>query len=103
MPIDLAALVDPAHTALVLQEVQNGVVGTPSALPALADAAAEMPTELPTGRTRLVGVARHVDRLAADDAEASVDPSTHTSSVRASRAGGTVSPSAFAVLRLITN
>ena len=40
MPIDLAALVDPAHTALVLQEVQNGVVGTPSALPALAEAAA---------------------------------------------------------------
>jgi nicotinamidase-related amidase len=35
--LDLAALVAPAHTALVLQEVQNGVVGTPSALPALAD------------------------------------------------------------------
>ena len=28
------ALLDPAHTALVLQEVQNGVVGSPSALPA---------------------------------------------------------------------
>jgi nicotinamidase-related amidase len=40
MPADFGALVDPAHTALVLQEVQNGVVGTPSALPALADAAA---------------------------------------------------------------
>jgi biuret amidohydrolase len=40
MPLDLAALVDPAHTALVLQEVQNGVVGSPSALPALAAAAA---------------------------------------------------------------
>lgn len=40
MPLDLAELVDPQHTALVLQEVQNGVVGTPSALPALADAAA---------------------------------------------------------------
>jgi nicotinamidase-related amidase len=38
--VDLAQLVDPAHTALVLQEVQNGVVGTPSALPALAEAAA---------------------------------------------------------------
>lgn len=37
MALDLAALVAPAHTALVLQEVQNGVVGTPSALPALAD------------------------------------------------------------------
>jgi biuret amidohydrolase len=40
MPLDLAELVDPSHTALVLQEVQNGVVGTPSALPALAEAAA---------------------------------------------------------------
>jgi len=39
MPIDLAGLVSPAHTALVLQEVQNGVVGDPSVLPALAHAA----------------------------------------------------------------
>jgi biuret amidohydrolase len=38
--LDLAELVAPVHTALVLQEVQNGVVGSPSALPALADAAA---------------------------------------------------------------
>ena len=42
MPLDLRSLVAPEHTALVLQEVQNGVVGTPSALPALADAAAEV-------------------------------------------------------------
>jgi nicotinamidase-related amidase len=40
VPIDLAALVAPARTALVLQEVQNGVVGTPAVLPALAEAAA---------------------------------------------------------------
>ncbi len=40
MPLDLGALVDPARSALVLQEVQNGVVGSPSALPALAEAAA---------------------------------------------------------------
>ena len=40
MPLDLRALVAPEHTALVLQEVQNGVIGSPSALPALADAAA---------------------------------------------------------------
>ena len=40
MPLDLQALVAPEHTALVLQEVQNGVVGSPSALPALAEAAA---------------------------------------------------------------
>ncbi len=40
MALDLAPLIAPAHTALVLQEVQNGVVGEPSALPALAEAAA---------------------------------------------------------------
>jgi nicotinamidase-related amidase len=36
MPVALAELVDPGHTALVLQEVQRGVVGEPSVLPALA-------------------------------------------------------------------
>lgn len=40
MAVDLAALVAPVHTALVLQEVQNGVVGERSALPALTEAAA---------------------------------------------------------------
>jgi nicotinamidase-related amidase len=40
MPVDLVALVTPARTALVLQEVQNGVVGSPSVLPALSEAAA---------------------------------------------------------------
>ena len=40
MPLDLAALVDPAHTALVTSECQNGVIGEPSALPELAIAAA---------------------------------------------------------------
>jgi biuret amidohydrolase len=40
VPLDLHALVAPAHTALVLQEVQEGVVGDNSALPALAAAAA---------------------------------------------------------------
>jgi nicotinamidase-related amidase len=39
---DLRDLVDPTHTALVLQEVQNGVVGAGSALPALAQAAADV-------------------------------------------------------------
>jgi nicotinamidase-related amidase len=39
VPLDLAALVAPAHTAVVTSEVQNGVVGERSALPALADAA----------------------------------------------------------------
>ncbi len=40
MPLDLHALLAPAHTALVLQEVQNGVVGSPSVLPELAASAA---------------------------------------------------------------
>ena len=39
MPIDLAELVDPAHTALVTQECQNGVIGDDAALRDLADEA----------------------------------------------------------------
>jgi len=42
VPLDLTALVAPAHTALVLQEVQNGVVGTPSVLPELSAAGARV-------------------------------------------------------------
>lgn len=42
MPIDLAALVDPLHTALVTQEVQQGVIGADAALPALAEDAAKV-------------------------------------------------------------
>jgi biuret amidohydrolase len=38
----LAELVDPVRTALVTSEVQNGVVGSASALPALAEAAGPM-------------------------------------------------------------
>jgi len=39
MPIDLAGLVAPAHTVLLTQECQRGVIGPESALPALAEAA----------------------------------------------------------------
>jgi biuret amidohydrolase len=39
MPLDLAALVDPAHTVLVTQECQKGVIGPAAALPVLADEA----------------------------------------------------------------
>lgn len=39
MPLDLADLVAPEHTALVTQECQRGVIGDRSLLPALADAA----------------------------------------------------------------
>ena len=55
MPLDLPALLDPAHTAIVTSEVQNGVVGERSALPALAEAAAE---ELLPNLARLLPVAR---------------------------------------------
>ena len=39
MPLDLARLVDPAHTALVTSECQNGVVGERAIFPQLAEAA----------------------------------------------------------------
>ena len=40
MPVDLTALLDPAHTALVANECQRGVIGDRSVLPELAKAAA---------------------------------------------------------------
>jgi nicotinamidase-related amidase len=55
--MDLAELVAPAHTALVLQEVQNGVVGSPSVLPALAEAAASV--DLIGNCARLASAARN--------------------------------------------
>lgn len=41
MPLDLRALVDPAHTALVTVELQRGVMGDRSQLPELAAEAAK--------------------------------------------------------------
>ena len=55
MPLDLTALLAPAHTAIVTSEVQNGVVGERSALPALAEAAAR---EVLPNLARLLPVAR---------------------------------------------
>ena len=40
MPLDLTRLLSPAHTALVTQECQRGVIGDRSVLPELARAAA---------------------------------------------------------------
>ena len=55
MPLSLAELIDPAHTALVTQEAQQGVIGPEAALPQLAEAArAEM---IPNGG-RLAKAAR---------------------------------------------
>jgi nicotinamidase-related amidase len=39
MPLDLGQLVDPAHTALVTQECQGGVLGPEPAMPALLEVA----------------------------------------------------------------
>ena len=55
MPLDLRQLVDPAHTALVTQEIQRGVIGDQSQLPALAAAA----------RTALPQIAKLVARARA--------------------------------------
>ena len=55
MPIDLAELVAPGHTALVTQECQNGVIGEHAALPQLADAAR---AEMIPNAARLAAAAR---------------------------------------------
>jgi nicotinamidase-related amidase len=55
MPIDLAALLDPASAALVNSESQNGVIGPESVLPELAKVAAE--TVIPNG-ARVCAAAR---------------------------------------------
>ena len=55
MPIELAALLDPACAALINSESQNGVIGRHSVLPELAKAAAE--TVIPNG-ARVCAAAR---------------------------------------------
>ncbi len=55
MPLDLAELLDPAHTAVVTSECQNGVIGSKSVLPELAEVAAL--TVVPNG-AQLCAVAR---------------------------------------------
>jgi nicotinamidase-related amidase len=55
MPVDVAALIAPEHTVLVLQECQRGVIGDRSMLPALATAAR---TTLVPSLARLVPAAR---------------------------------------------
>lgn len=42
MPLDLAELLDPAHTALVTMEMQRGVVGDKAVIRALADEVNEL-------------------------------------------------------------
>ena len=55
MPVDLAALVDPAGCAVVTQECQNGVIGERAALPVLAEVARR---GMIAAAARLVGAAR---------------------------------------------
>jgi nicotinamidase-related amidase len=55
MPVDLVALLDPVHTAVVTSECQNGVIGAESVLPELAAAAAD--SVIPNG-ARLCAAAR---------------------------------------------
>jgi nicotinamidase-related amidase len=57
MPVDLTDLVDPAHTALVTQECQNGVIGEPAALPQLAEVARR---QMIPNAARLAAAARSV-------------------------------------------
>lgn len=56
MALELADLVEPAHTALVTMELQRGVVGDLAALADLRDAAAAV--DLPANGGRLCGAAR---------------------------------------------
>jgi nicotinamidase-related amidase len=55
VPVDLAALLDPARAALVTSECQNGVIGRDSVLPDLAAAAAD--SVIPNG-ARICAAAR---------------------------------------------
>jgi nicotinamidase-related amidase len=55
MPRDIGPLVDPAHTVLMLQECQKGVVGSLPALPEMAEAARK---EMLPNVVRLVEAAR---------------------------------------------
>ena len=66
MAVDLADLVAPAHTAIVTQECQRGVLGPDSPLPLLADAAhatgavANIGRLVDTGRRAGVEIVHHV-------------------------------------------
>ena len=55
MPRDIAPLVDPAHTVLLLQECQKGVIGPLSNLPEMAAAAQK---EMIPNVVRLAAAAR---------------------------------------------
>ncbi len=84
MPLDLRSLVAPSHTALVLQEVQNGVVGEPSVLPQLAESA------------RGVDLVAHCAELATRAREIGVPVFHCTAATRADRIGANRNARLFA-------
>lgn len=57
MSVDLGPLLDPAHTAVITSECQNGVIGPDSVLPELAESAAK---ELIPNGARVCAAARSV-------------------------------------------
>lgn len=84
MPLDLRELLDPSHSALVLQEVQQGVVGEPSVLPALAEEA------------RAVGVVENCAALASAARRARVPVIHCTAETRADGRGANRNARLFA-------
>ncbi len=50
MPVDLAEVADPSHSAVLTMEIQRGVIGDLTAFPQLADAAARVGVVANTAR-----------------------------------------------------
>jgi nicotinamidase-related amidase len=85
--IHLAELVAPTHTALVLQEVQNGVVGEHSVLPALAN------------EVKRVGLIENCARLARAARAAGVPVLHCTAETRVDRRGANKNARLFGAVR----
>src|SRR5947209_14017020 len=90
MPLDLAELVAPEHTAVVTSEVQRGVIGDSSALPELAAAA------------RAVGLIDNVAELVRSARAARARVVHATAYHRGDRLGGNSNARLFAAMRRST-
>jgi nicotinamidase-related amidase len=86
MPLDLASLVAPSHTALVTMEMQRGVIGDLAALPQLA------------AECEAVGVVAHTAALLAEARRAGVRVVHCTAAFRADRAGSALNSPMLAAL-----
>jgi len=82
--VEPSELLEPVRCALVLQEVQRGVVGTPSVLPALAEECAR------------VGLVEHCEALARAAREVGVPVVHCTAETRADRLGANRNARLFA-------